>query len=813
MTADIAPIRQNLPLELNSFIGRERDLDDILRLIESNRAVTLCGVGGIGKTRLALKAAGRAAAHFRDGVWLCELADAATREEVVARIAAAVGVGEENERELAHTLTDALRPRQLLLVLDNCEHVVTHVAAFAESLLALCPGVSLLITSREPVRVRGETVWRVPPLGVPRPGQPDPHDTESVRLFVERARASAHGFAVTPKCLDTIADICRRLDGIPLGIELAASRVRLLSLSQIAERLSDRFSMLTIGDRSAPARQRTLRAVIDWSHGMLDEPERVLLRRLSVFSSWDLELAERVCADASLPARTLLDLTVSLVDRSLVTVVGEELGRMRYRLLDTIRHYAAAKLSESAEEEALRLRHRKQMLALAEELSRSTVFGYGLPWERRLQAWHRVLADYDNLRAALAWSAARGDVTDGLLLCVALRPFWVASGQRAEGAYWTDRFLAMEGADEELRGQAMVRRAELAWDQKDHSRAARIGEEGLRRCREAGDDASVALALNILAMIDMRGRDLARAHARLAEAVALTRAVGDPWNEGMALGTQGALAALEGRLDAAGTHYEDALALLRGIDHRWGVGRTLIGQGMVAEARGDLFAADQCFREALDIQRSIGGAPELARCLAGVGRVAARRGAVSQAYESFSESLRLCYGTGQRLGVARGLLAIARVAADQGFGAKATLLAGAAAAVRERSGYPAAADPWPVREGAFAAQWWEGRSLETDAAVEAALRLAETGRASHRAPAVSPPPADVSVLTRREHEIALLIGDGMTNRAIAETLFISPATVARHVANIHTKLGFNSRTQIAAWLRSGSGNPSTHAPS
>ncbi|TDQ53812.1 helix-turn-helix transcriptional regulator [Actinorugispora endophytica] len=799
MATNTAPALQNLPLEPNSFVGRERDVSDILRLIEAHRVVTLCGVGGIGKTRLALRVAGHATSHFRDGVWLCELSDTTSRKEIITRMATAVGVGEEDGRDLEHTLADVLRSRGLLLVLDNCEHVVADVAAVVERLVALCPDVSFLVTSREPARAPGEAVWRVPPLAVPRPDQDDPCGAEAVRLFVDRARASAHDFTATPERLEVIAEICRRLDGIPLGIELAAARVRLLSVTQIAARLGDRFTVLTSGERGAPARQQTLRAVIDWSHGMLDERERVLLRRLSVFSNWNLDLAERVCADASLPAESLLDLVVSLVDRSLVTVAGEEQGRMRYRLLDTIRQYAAARLDDSGEEEALRLRHREQMLALAEELSRNTVFGHGMAWPQRVDVWYRVLVDYDNLRSALSWSATREDAAEGLRLCVALRPFWMVSGQRAEGAYWTDRFLAMGCADEGLRGQAMVRRAELAWDQRDHARAAHVGEEGLRYCRAAGDDDSVALALNILAMTDMRDRELDRARERLAEAVALTRAVGDPWNEGLALGTQGALAALEGRLDEAGAHYEEALTILRRIDHRWGVGRTLIGQGMVAEARGDLFGADQCFREALDIQRSIGGAPELARCLAGVGRISALQGAVAQAYDYLSESLALCHGTGQRLGVARGLLAIATVARTQGLDAEATVLAGAAAGVRERSGHPPASAPWPLRDGAFAARWEEGRSLDVDEAVKSALRLAETGRAPRRRPQA--PDTAPSALTRREHEIALLIGEGMSNRSIAESLFISPATVARHVANIHTKLGFNSRTQIAAWIR------------
>ncbi|WP_038043375.1 tetratricopeptide repeat protein [Thermobifida fusca] len=797
MATNTTQVQQNLPLELDSFVGRARDLDAILRLLGVHRVVTLCGMGGIGKTRLALRAAAQAVDRFSDGVWLCEMSETTTREAVAARIACVLGVRSDHECAPDQVLVDLLRSRRLLLVLDNCEHAVQHVASVIEQLLPRCPNVSFLVTSREPLHIEGEALWRVPPLTVPDPGHGDPLEAESVQLFVDRARAHAHDFTVTPERLEAIATICRRLDGIPLGIELAAARVRLLSVAQIAERLRDRFTMLTYGDRNAPVRQRTLRAVLDWSYDMLDEPERRLLRRLSVFSDWDLDLAERVCADESLPAHCLLDLMVSLVDRSLVTVVGEVQGRMRYRMLDTIRQYALARLAESGEETRLRLRHREQVLALAEELAHYAVAGYGVSWEQRFSAFQRVCAERDNVRTALTWSAERGDVVEGLRLCVALRPYWMVNGLLAEGAYWTDRFLAMDCADETLRGQAMVRRAELAWDRADPSHAVTIGEEGLRLCQQAGDHGSVALGLNILAMSDIRAGRFDRAEQRLAESVTLTRATDDPWNEGIARSTQGALAARQGRWEEARDRYEEALTLLRTIDHWWGVGITLIGRGRVAEASGDLRGAERCFREALDIQRMIGGPPELARCLAGVGRVLASQGKVAEAYRCLQESLTLCHNTGQRLGTARGLLAIAKVALAEGRADEATRLAGAADALRERSGHPAPRKKWPLQGGTFTLRWEEGRRMDSDEAVCAAVQVAEAGAASDAAPLLD---ANEAVLTPREREVAELIGQGMSNRSIAERLFISPATVARHVANINTKLGFNSRNQIAAWI-------------
>ncbi|MFC7329493.1 LuxR C-terminal-related transcriptional regulator [Marinactinospora rubrisoli] len=818
MALHTAPARQNLPLEPNNFVGRERDLSDLLRLLQANRMVTLCGVGGIGKTRLALRVAAHASGVFADGVWLVELADARTRRGIVARTAAVLGVAEESDRELVDTLHDALRRRHLLLVLDNCEHVIDEVAALARTLVDRCPSVTLLLTSREPARIGGEVVWRVPPLAVPPPDEDDdPGGSEAVRLFVERAHAAVPHQRLSPDQLRTVAEICRRLDGIPLGIELAAARVRLLSLAQIADRLDDRFRLLTDGGRGAPARQRTLRAVIDWSHDLLCETERVLFRRLSVFTSWHLELAERVCADALLPEGEILDAIASLVDRSLVVVIGEYQGRVRYRLLDTIRQYAAERLAEAGERPVVEARLRDQMLALAEELAANAVRGHGIAWPDRFEVWYRVLAEYENVRVVLAQCAEQNDVESGLRLCVSMRPFWMASGYFSEGASWSDLFLSAECGGDALRGQAMVRRAELAWDQRDHRHAAEIGERGLRLCRAAGDTASVALALNILAMVDLRAGARERAATRLAEVLELTRAVGDPWNEGIARGTLGALAAQRGDLAAASAHYDAALVILRGIDHRWGVGRTLIGQGMVAETQGDLFGADRCYREALDIQRGIGATPELARCLAGVGRIAARQGATAQAYDYLSESLLLSHGTGQRLGVARGLSAIARIAAPEGVVEEACLLAGAAAAIRERAGAPGPALPWPEEDApagvdpeTVSAWLADGRGLDLDAAVSLALRVTESRQRPRTRPAAGRPPGGARpVLTPREQEIALLIGERMSNRLIAERLFISPTTVARHIANIHTKLGFNSRTQIAAWVRDQKGG---HGP-
>ena len=340
-------IQAHLPEEPNSFIGRERELAELRQMLDRTRALTLCGPGGIGKTRLALRFLALAAAEFPDGVWFVELADLQRTDLqqadlVVSRIAAVIGITEEAGRPLLETLGDALRPRRLILALDNCEHLLDACAQVGRHLLASAPGLRLLSTSREPLSVAAETIWRVPSLTVAPPGadpavSADPDRYEAVRLFADRAAASRPGFTLGPDNVAAVSAICRALDGMPLAIELAAARVRALSVEQISARLDDRFGLLTAGDRSAAPRQRTLRAAIEWSYELLNAPERTMFRRLSVFSGWSLEMAEQVCSDEDIPATEVLGLTAALVDKSLVVLDPEVLGEARYRMLDTIR--------------------------------------------------------------------------------------------------------------------------------------------------------------------------------------------------------------------------------------------------------------------------------------------------------------------------------------------------------------------------------------------------------------------------------------------------------------------------------------------
>ena len=884
----LTTIRHNLPAEPNRFIGREHDIDELRSFLDAARAVTLCGAGGIGKTRLALHVIAMLADAFPDGAWLVELGDVGQPDLVVSRVAGTIGVTEETGRPLVETLIEALRPRRLLLALDNCEHLVEACALLCQRLLAGVPELRVMATSREPLRVPAETVWRVEPLSVPpreAAGQ-DPEELsgyEAISLFVERAAAARPGFALTAQNARVVTGLCRALDGVPLAIELAAARVRALSVEQISALLTDRFRLLAVGDRTAPPRQRTLRATIDWSHTLLTRKEQVLLRRLSVFAGWSLEMAEQICADDEaseagdhlLPG-DVLDLITTLVDKSLVVVEGELLGQTRYRLLDSIREYAAERLDAAGETAPLQRRLCDYILRYLEHAAAIGMVQIAAPWSATVDVFRRCDADQDNMQQVLAFCLASGDAETGLRLCTALNAYWIARGAFVRGSEWFDRFLAGEpssgtasGLSPGVHGAALVARAQLVLA-SDPAGAVRDAEAGLDLCRRAGAQVWVAAALNLLAEADLPAGRLDLAAERLDEALAVSRAIPDEWNEGYALSIQAGLAAAYGRLREAQRLGEAALEVMRRIDQQWGAARTLAGLGSLARLRGDPGGARRCYLEALPILREIDARPEIARCLAGIGRMALDEGDTEVARRHLAESLRLSQATGSRAGVAHGLEWMAALAVGVGRSDLAVGLTAAASTLRESAGFPpipgARIERYlaPARrdlgEPAVARLWAAGAELSADEAVALALaamsaepgngagpmggpgadgsgagprvggrgfapgggargngsgpgaqargngsgsRAGAAGPGTRRGPgtadrrAAAAPP---STLSPREREIATLVSRGMTNRAIAEELVISKATVARHVANILTKLGFQSRAQVAVWM-------------
>ena len=789
----------------------------------SSRALTLAGPGGIGKTRLALRLLGSMQAEFRDGACFVELADLRQPDLVISRLAAVIGVSEEPGRPLLDTLAEVLRSRRMLLALDNCEHLIDACANVAGRLLVSSPGLRLLMTSREPLRLAAETVWRVPPLAVPPPpgtgdGVPAVHHDEAVRLFADRAAAVRPGFAVGPDNAMAVTDICRALDGLPLAIELAAARIGVLSVEQISAHLDDRFALLTAGERSAAPRHRTLRAMIEWSYDMLTAAERTLFRRLSVFAGWSLEMAEQVCADGEVPASDMLPLIAALVDKSLVVLEPEVLGQARYRMLDSIREYAGALLVDAGESARFRLALRDYILRTAEHHLAVGMAKVPVPWSARVDCSRRYIVDAGNVDQVLAWCLADGDVETGLRICIAVSPRWIVWGTFAEGGEWLDSFLALgtSALSPRIRGAALVARAQLAAS-SDPAVAQSLAAAGLGLCRDGGDRFWTASALNLLSEIALQTGQAAEATANANQALATAQAARDGWNEGYALGTRAAIAARAGQLIEAHQLAIASVSVMRRIDQQWGVARALVGLGDLARLRGHQGEAHSRYVEALAILHEIGARLQIARCVAALGRVAMDLGAFEQARRHLTRSIRLSEATGTRIGVARGIEAFAELAVREEQPEQAVLLTAAAAALRETAGVPplpkARIDGYlaPARhlgEAGVTRLWEQGRAMSGEEAVALALEVPHPPGVNVRANGAHPALSVVAgltgprSLTPRENQIAALVACGCGNKAIAAELSITPATAARHVANISAKLGFTSRTQIAAWVAS-----------
>ena len=847
MTLNPDPVG-NLPAEPNAFIGRERDLSELAAMLDRVRALTLCGPGGIGKTRLALRLAGVLAPCFRDGAWIADLAEADSPERIVQLVSAALQIRQEPDRALLETLAEALRPRTMLLVLDTCETLVQATAEFVQELLASCPSLRIIATSREALRVRGEVIWRVPPLGIPaapdgqdgipagRPGEIA--ESEAARLFLARASAVRPGFALDQGNAAAVAEICRTLDGVPLAIELAAARVRSLSPEQIRTRLASKFQLLAHGDRTAPPRQQTLRATVEWSYDLLNERERKLLSRLSVFHSWSLDMAEQVCADARLAASGVLDLLTALIDKSLVIVEADAEGEPRYRLLDTVRDLAAELAAADAELPALRAAHRDCLLAMAEGVASVAFLRGEPPWPERVAMYHRILAERANFRLALAYCVQHNETEQGLRLCVALTGYWLGSGDVADGADWVDQMLVLAGsAHPGLRARALALRAELAFEQEDYQGAARFATECLELSLSCGEgNPASALRMRAFTML-MSGR-AGEALTVADEAVQAARQMADAWEEGMALSARAAVLAGQGEDELAKAAFTEALELLTD-NNRWGVANVLYGLGKLARARGDAESALRYFGDALAIYSEIDARPEMGRCLGAIGIVALSRPDLALARASLRRSVRLSLATGQRLGVARGLAALAALALADGDFVQAARIAGAARALfavigggqavsalrrldrvvdlaadrlgqeetaaltaqgRVLSPYQVLALSAPERDGSAAALWHVNGSPYqglADLEPHQAAQLSSGTSAGHEL-------AWPGTLTEREREVAMLVARGLSNRDIGTELFITSATAARHVSNIFGKLGFSSRSQVIAWVvRSG----------
>ncbi len=735
----------NLPQELTSLIGRERELAEVRRLLAAHRLITLVGAAGVGKTRLALRVASDHRAEFSGGVWWVDLGSVADEELVAPTIAAALGVREGPGRTTTQALAEWLADRRLLLALDNCEQLAGKVGALALTLLQAAPHLRMVVTSQRSLAVAGEVVWRVPSLDLPPEAAPPARSggrsggpahalaqCASVRLFVERAQASLPSFALTAGNAAAVSQICRRLNGIPLAIELAASCIRALSTDQIAARLDDVLSLLTRQTASPPTRQQTMWAALEWSHGLLSEEERILFRRLAVcVGGFSLQTAEAICAGHGLAAEHVLGRLASLEDKSLVEA-EPILGARRFRLHEAPRQYAMAKLTDAGETARLRVRHLDYYAALAAAAAPHLSDAQQADWLDRLELEH------DNLRAALACSQAERDCVEiGLRMVGGLARFWATHGHFKEGRYWARTLLAAAdgSAATPARLAALQTAAILAYYQADYVEASAFYEQALAVAQTLDDRPAIAMITRGLGTVAHGQGDCATALRNYAASLALCREIGDRAGEATALANLG-LAAWQHGDGAIGRSYLEAcLALRRGLGDEVGIAYVLHLLADIAWSEGNAIEARSLNDESLAMRRRLGDKWGLAYSLDSLAVIAWRQADRPRARRLFAEALALFHELGSQHGLSDVLDHLAGLLADEGRPDPAGRLMAAAAALREAIG---AALPPNARsehdrqlagiraqlgDERFRAAWTLGCALTTERAVELALEL------------------------------------------------------------------------------------------
>jgi non-specific serine/threonine protein kinase len=754
----------NLPPARTSFIGRTTGLTTLIQALNPATGIgahllTLSGAAGSGKTRLALEVADTVLDAYDDGAWVVELASLpasalADVRTVVAATLVALDLQEQPGREPVDTLVEHLRSRHLLLVLDNCEHVVAACAVLATRLLAACPKLQILATSQQPLGIADEMIWRVPALDLPdlMEGAPAPEAlaqvgrSEAVQLFVERAQAVQPGFILNAATAASVVAICRQLDGLPLAIELAAARLNVLPVAELLARLDDRFRLLRRGGRIATDRHQTLQATMDWSYGLLDTAEQAVLRRLSVFAGgWDLEAAEAVCAGEAVAAEVVLEALDALLERSLV-YVHHPRGVPRYGMLEIVRQYGLQQLERGGEATQVRDRHLVWCVMLSEQAAPALLGREQVAWLARLDREH------DNLRAAMHWALDHGLSTPGLRLAGGLWKFWLRRGHQREGRHWLAAFLALPAADDDAttvaRATALEGAAWLAEDKHDFAEAsalfaqsgalrraagqeertagllinaameARAGgyyapaaallEECLAQNRARGSRGSamhggLELSLSLLALVLREQGEYAQAGALCEECLALARELDDAESIGITLLSMSDIARDLGETRRVYALCEQSLAIFRELGHPWAIGFSLNNLALAAHLEGDLALAASRAEESATIFRAMQAEPSLAEILITVGRVQGARGEPAAARASLTEALRLIQTSGPRIFVAIALEELGVQAVGQEQARQGVELLGIAARLRQTMGTPVRPADKPAIEAALAA--------------------------------------------------------------------------------------------------------------
>ena len=826
----------NLPVQLTSLIGREQQVAAACALLSRPevRLLTLLGPGGVGKTRLGVQIATELVDAFVDGICFVPLAPISGPDLVVPSIARTFGLGETGDRSLLELLKAYLREQQLLLLLDNFEQVVAAAPVVTE-LLVTCPDLKVLVTSRTSLRVRGEREFPVPPLALPDPKHlpaiEDLSQYSSVALFVERALALKPDFQLTTANAHAIAEICARLDGLPLAIELAATRVKLLPPQALLARLGSRLQVLTEGARDVPERQQTLRNAIKWSYDLLSTNEQRLFRRLSVFvGGCTLAAVEEVCEALGDVATNVLEGVASLIDKNLLQQVEDVNGEPRLVMLETIREYGLECLAaseEAGEAEATRLAHANYYLQLAEETEQKLRSAQQAIWLERLEREH------DNLRTALRWLVEREEVEMALRLGGAMCQFWAMRGHLSEGRQWLEGILSgsnLETVSMQVRAKALNGAGVMAYTQGDYGQAKVLCQESLELFRKLGNRRGIASSINGLAFVAMVAGDYAAASGMFEESLVLFRELGDKWNLADTLYFSALAASF--RVDqtdtaAARSMVEESLAISRELGDQRGLAYSLNLLGFVSLLQGEGSAACPLIEESLAIHKALGNRQGIAYTSLTFGWFSLSQGDYVAARARYEKSLAVMIELDDRWFIAACLEGLAITAAqtstEESFASAlwAARLWGVAEALREAISVPLrsferAINEWGIAkvrsqlgEEAFATAWAEGRTMTPaevsllspdNAAQERAVETVGASRAditsklAQPASTVTSLPNSPAGLTGREVEVLRLLAMGLTNAQIAERLVISLLTVKAHVRSIYSKLDIASRS-------------------